>query len=180
MKRINIVGTSGSGKSTFGRQMAEILNYPYHEMDTLFWKADWQESDDQEFMDKVRQATASSSWILDGNYNRTVPVKWAHADTVIWIDHSFARTLYQAVKRAFIRCLTKQELWPGTGNKETFRKSFFSKDSVVLWTIKTHGSNRKRYEGMMDSDKYQHIRFIRLSGHKQIKQFLAELAHTAE
>ena len=43
MKRINVVGTSGSGKSTFSQVLANKLNYPYLEMDAMFWKPNWQE-----------------------------------------------------------------------------------------------------------------------------------------
>ena len=49
IERINVVGTSGSGKSTFARELAELLKLLYYEMDQLFWKLDWQESSDDEF-----------------------------------------------------------------------------------------------------------------------------------
>lgn len=41
MKRINVVGTSGSGKSTFGRQLSQQICAPYIEMDALFWQPNW-------------------------------------------------------------------------------------------------------------------------------------------
>ncbi|MCH7726505.1 MAG: (d)CMP kinase, partial [Planctomycetes bacterium] len=31
-ERINVVGTSGSGKSTFARELAEVLNLPCFEL----------------------------------------------------------------------------------------------------------------------------------------------------
>ena len=49
MNKINVVGTSGSGKSTFSRTLATKLVHPYIEMDAIFWKANWQESSDEEF-----------------------------------------------------------------------------------------------------------------------------------
>ena len=100
MKRINVVGTSGSGsgKSTFSQVLANKLNYPYLEMDAMFWKPNWQGSTDEELFSTLKRKLADEHWVLDGNYNRTVPIKWERVDTVIWIDCSFARTLYQAVK----------------------------------------------------------------------------------
>ncbi|WP_413699614.1 shikimate kinase [Psychromonas sp. KJ10-10] len=50
MKRINVIGTSGSGKSTFSQKLALKLNYPYLEMDNMFWKANWVESSNEEFL----------------------------------------------------------------------------------------------------------------------------------
>jgi len=172
MKRINIVGTSGSGKSTFARLLSAKLNYPYLEMDALYWQPNWREPSDQDFFSLLQQQLSADTWVLDGNYNRTVPVKWAGVDTVIWLDYSFSRTLFQALKRALIRCTTKQELWPETGNVESFRRSFFSKDSVVLWTLKSYKSNRKRYQSMFVDPQFQHIRFVHLSCPKMAEAFL--------
>lgn len=47
--RVNIIGTSGSGKSTFARRLSEKLAIPYVEMDALFWLKDWQERADADF-----------------------------------------------------------------------------------------------------------------------------------
>jgi len=75
MKKINVVGTSGSGKSTFSRTLATRLGYPYLEMDAMFWKPNWQESTDEEFFAKLNSALSQERWVLDGNYNRTVDIK---------------------------------------------------------------------------------------------------------
>lgn len=175
MKKINVVGTSGSGKSTFSHMLAARLNYPYLEMDAMFWKPNWQESSDEEFFAKLDSALSQEKWVLDGNYNRTVDIKWADVDHVIWIDYPFSRTIYQAIKRAFIRSITKTELWDKTGNVETFRKSFFSRDSVILWTLKTYNRNRVRYIEMFNDPKYRHIKFVRLKSPKIAKKFIDEL-----
>lgn len=176
MKKINVVGTSGSGKSTFSRMLAKKLDYPYLEMDAMFWRANWQESTDKEFFTKLKNGLSQDTWVLDGNYHRTANIKWADVDHVIWIDYPFSRTIYQAVKRAFIRSLTKTELWDDTGNIETFRKSFFSRDSVILWTLKTYNRNRVRYIEMFSDPKYSHIEFVRLKNSKMAKTYIDELS----
>ncbi|MFQ2148744.1 adenylate kinase [Aeromonas jandaei] len=176
MKRINVVGTSGSGKSTFSQVLANKLNYPYLEMDAMFWKPNWQGSTDEELFSTLKRKLADEHWVLDGNYNRTVPIKWERVDTVIWIDYSFARTLYQAVKRALLRSLTKPELWKNSRNVESFRKSFLSKDSVILWTCKTYKNNRARYLQIFSDPKYSHIRFIRLQSPTMVKAFICGLS----
>ena len=175
MQRMNIVGTSGSGKSTFSRALAKQLAYPYVEMDRLFWRPNWQQSSDEDFFAAITQHLAGECWVLDGNYNRSVAVKWARVDTVIWLDYSFARTSWQAIRRAVQRCLSGKEIWPGTGNVETFRNTFFNKQSVLLWTLKTWRSNRERYLQVMQSPEYGHIRFIRLRNPREAKALLASL-----
>lgn len=102
--KINVIGTSGSGKSTLAKQIATALSIPCIEMDRLYWQANWQGTPDNEFQAKLAQALqASSDWVLDGNYNRTRPVKWRNVDVVVWVDYGFTRTLWQAVTRAMKR-----------------------------------------------------------------------------
>lgn len=175
MNKINVIGTSGSGKSTFSAQLARHLECAHIEMDRLFWKPNWQESSDKEFFSRLEDELKAPSWVLDGNYNRTRAIKWHDVDTVIWVDYSLSRTLFHAVRRALSRSISGKELWPNTGNRETLSKSFFSRDSILLWTIKTYHSNRERYLADMDNPQYQHIRFVRLTSPAEARRFLCDL-----
>ena len=40
-RRIHVVGNSASGKSTFGRRLAEALDAPFVELDALNWQPGW-------------------------------------------------------------------------------------------------------------------------------------------
>lgn len=173
--KINVVGTSGVGKSTLARRLAQELSLPYIEMDVLYWLPEWQGTSDDEFYAKLATALAAPGWVLDGNYNRSRPVKWRDVDLVVWVDYSFWRTIRQAVWRAASRASRRQELWPGTGNCETFRRSFFSRDSIILWTLKTWRNNRRRYLADMRDPQYQHIRFVRLRNQRQTEALVREL-----
>lgn len=174
--KINLIGTSGSGKSTLARRLAAELHLPYIEMDTLYWRPDWQGTpDEQLFATLENRLSATAGWVLDGNYNRTRPIKWRNVDLIVWVDYGFIRTLRQAVLRAATRAWRQQELWPGTGNRESFRRSFFSRESVLLWTIKTWRSNRARYEADMADPQFAHIRFVRITSRQQANALIAEL-----
>jgi adenylate kinase family enzyme len=171
-RRINVIGTSGSGKSTFARRLADQLNLPYVEMDRLFWGANWIKSDDQEFLARVQAAVDEPTWVLDGNYTRTIPVKWAQVDLVIWLDYPFHTTMWQAIKRAVTRVWSKEELWPGTGNRETFRRTFLSRDSIIWWTLTTYGKVLAKYEAMLADPKFAEVRFVRLRSHAEAAAFI--------
>jgi adenylate kinase family enzyme len=174
--KINIIGTSGSGKSTLARRIATELSLPYIEMDRLYWRPDWQGTPDEVLLKTLAETLAATSgWVLDGNYNRTRPVKWREVDLVVWVDCGFARTLWQAVTRAFRRAWLQQELWPGTGNRESFRRSFFSRESIIIWTLKTWRSNRERYEADMQNPQYAHIRFVRITRRQQAEALISSL-----
>lgn len=171
--KINVIGTSGSGKTTLARRLAKHLDVPYIEMDALYWRPNWQGVSDEELLALLgEKLNATPGWVLDGNYNRTRSVKWQNVDMVVWVDYGFARTLRQAVMRALKRAWHKKELWPGTGNRESFRQSFFSRESILLWTLKTWRSNRARYEADMADPAFAHIRFVRLRSPRQTRDFL--------
>ena len=172
-ERINVVGTSGSGKSSLSRQIATHLDLPYIELDQLFWKANWTESPDEELFQKLRVALSANRWVLDGNYDRTRHIKWALVQTVVWLD----LPIYLVFSRVFVRAMTRsstgEELW--AGNKETFRKTFLSRDSIILWSLITHAKNRKRYAALSENDGYRHIRFVRLRSTKEVDEFVNNL-----
>ncbi|MGO4743702.1 adenylate kinase [Serratia quinivorans] len=176
--KINVVGTSGSGKSTVSRQLAEKFALPHIELDKLFWRPEWQGTPDGEFLARITQvlAEADRGWVLDGNYSRTKAIKWESVDWVVWVDYGFCRTLFQAVRRAVTRAWRGSELWPGTGNCESFRRSFFSRESIIWWTIKTYRKNRTGYLADMNNARYQHIRFIRLRSPEQTERFIRTLS----
>ncbi len=159
--RINVIGTSGSGKTTFGRQLAEILKIPFIEMDAIFWGPNWTAADDEIFFSRLAKVLEGDHWVLDGNYSRTTMVKWERVEVVIWLDFSFLRTVFQAVSRATQRLVSKEELWPGTGNRESLRM-LFSKESIVLWTITTYKRRSRNIIKTIASPEFDHIRFIRL------------------
>lgn len=171
-QRINVIGTSGSGKSTFAKSLAEALQLPYFEMDQLFWKPNWVESTDEEFLPKVEQVAARPQWVLDGNYSRSFPIKLKRAQLLVWIDLPFLTTTYSVTRRAIKRSLSQTELWPDTGNRESLKKSFFSKDSVIWWSITHYQSTGVKYEQLMRSGAYGDIAFLRLTSRKQIKRLL--------
>ncbi|HBX8228080.1 TPA: adenylate kinase, partial [Klebsiella pneumoniae] len=67
------------------------------------------------------------------------------------------------------------ELWPGTGNCESFRRSFCSRESIILWTLKTWRQHRRRYLADMQDPQYRHIRFVRVRNPRQAEALLREL-----
>lgn len=178
--RVNIVGTSGSGKSTFARRLALLLDVPYIEMDQLYHGPNWTEPEPEVFRERLEQALTGEQWVLDGNYHsKTYDVKWPKTQTVVWLDPSFALNLWQAVTRAIHRAWTKKELWPGTGNRETFRKSFLSRESVVLWTITSYYRLQHRYGAVQQNPPYEHLKFVRLKGRSAAEQFLNQVEELA-
>ena len=174
--RINFVGTAGSGKSTVGKRIAERLNVPYVQLDELFWKANWTESTDEEFFPKLEEALSADAWVLDGNYTRTIPIKWKRVQMVVYLDLPFHIVLYRIIKRSLLRGIKNEELWHG--NKETVWKHLFTRDSMILWTMTSFYKVRKRYTELFEKPEYSHIKFVRLRSDKEVEDFVTHGLHT--
>jgi adenylate kinase family enzyme len=87
MQRISVVGTSGSGKTTLARHIAQRLAIPHVELDKLHWEPNWIEVPDDVMRERVSQALASNTWVVDGNYSLVSDIVWGKADTVVWLDY---------------------------------------------------------------------------------------------
>ncbi|KAJ7620059.1 hypothetical protein FB45DRAFT_929376, partial [Roridomyces roridus] len=70
--RVHIVGNSGTGKSTSGERLANLLGVPFISLDTYFYKSGWEESTTEEMRANVAEAFANApnGWVADGNYTR--------------------------------------------------------------------------------------------------------------
>lgn len=176
IERINVVGTSGSGKSTFGRRLAERLRLPFHEIDQMFWQPNWQQTPDDELIAKIQHVTDGPCWVLDGNYTRTNAVKWKQVQLVVWLDMSFTRTLYRVTSRCIRRAIAGTEIWPGSGNYESLLQSFFTRDSIILWSIKTYRQHQRYYPEVMAAPEFAHIWFVRLRTLRECEAFLESAA----
>ena len=88
MQRILVMGSSGSGKSTFARRLSAATDIPFVSLDALFWKPGWVEAGAAEFDERVAAAAGGPRWVMDGNYysRETGRLRRQLADTIFWFD----------------------------------------------------------------------------------------------
>lgn len=99
MQKILIIGSPGSGKSKFSFRLSEKLNIPIIHLDKLFWKSGWANRSKEAFDKLLIEEMEKESWIIDGNYSRTLPMRLEKADTVIFFDYSRFVCLWRVLKR---------------------------------------------------------------------------------
>ena len=82
-----MIGCPGSGKTTFALRLAEKTGLPLHHLDSLYWRADRTHLTGEELTDVFRPILASPRWIIDGNYNATMPMRVEACEEVIFLDY---------------------------------------------------------------------------------------------
>lgn len=173
IQRINVVGCSGSGKSTTARLIAARLGLQYIELDALYWGPGWTEPTDKVLLAGLEQALAPDAWVLDGNYARTEAVKWRDVQMIVWLDLPYWLIFWQVLRRTLKRSWHQEELW--AGNRESLAKAFFSKDSILLWSVTNMAKVRRQYLAIMTDPAYSHISFVRLRDRAAISHWFDSL-----
>lgn len=135
--RIAVYGPTGSGKTTVSRRLGDLLGLPVIELDALFHRPNWEPTPEDEYVANVSGILDGhvEGWVCDGNYRAIRRIVLPQADTVVWLRLPFALVFWRLVKRTVTRAWTRESLW-GT-NYESWRMSFLSRESIVLWCI-TH------------------------------------------
>jgi adenylate kinase family enzyme len=171
--RINVVGCSGSGKSTLAKSLADLLDLPFVELDSFQHQAGWRQASREEFLAQVHVATQGDRWVIDGNYSVIRPTIWPRVETIIWLDHSFASCFSRVWRRTFRRWLRREVLW--NGNREHILHHFFTRDSLLLWVIRTHRKKRCELGGLFASQELRGKQLIRFGSPGQAESWLRDL-----
>lgn len=153
--RYVVIGTSGAGKSTFARALSARLGVPYIELDALYWGPDWTPRTTPEFMASLEEAIAPARWVADGNYTVMRDVLWARATHIVWLDFGRAVIFPRVIRRTLRRAAVGEVLW--AGNRESLRKAFLSRESILLWSFTTFRRNRLKFARLRKAPEFAHL-----------------------
>jgi adenylate kinase family enzyme len=169
VRRVNVKGTSGSGKTTFGTELARRLGVPYVELDALHHGPNWAEPTAEEFRARVREAmeAAPDGWVIDGNYETKLgDTVLGAADTIVWLDLPLGLTLRRVWRRTTQRIRDDVELW--NGNKETWRNALWGREALFAWMVRGHFRHRRDWPRRYGDDP----RFVRLRSVAEARDWL--------
>lgn len=86
LRRVIVIGSSGSGKSTFARRLRDITGLPLYYLDMIWHKPDKTNISKEEFDKRLDEILSEDRWIIDGNYQRTLEARLKKCDTVFLFD----------------------------------------------------------------------------------------------
>ena len=98
MKRIMVVGCTGSGKSTMAIRIAQKLDLPVVHLDQILYAPGWQERTKAEKTRLATRAEKADRWVINGNLSATYPHRLSLADCCIWLDIPLHIRLWRVLK----------------------------------------------------------------------------------
>lgn len=165
MKKILIIGNTGAGKTTFALKLSEKLNLPLVHLDRLFWCGSWEHRSKEEFDALLGTELEKPRWIIDGNFNRTLPKRLEFCDTVFFFDFSPFACLWGVTKRV-LQNYGKSRHDMGGDCPERFDKH---KIELYKNILKYNKNNRARYYEMLKNSNAEVIVFKK---RKDVKRYL--------
>ena len=163
MKRVLIIGCGGAGKSTLARALGEKTGLPVVHLDSIFWLPGWVEMEKDAFDQRLREEMAKETWIMDGNFNRTMEERIAHCDTIIYLDFSRFACLRGVLKRV-ITTYGKVRPDMGEGCPERLDWEF------LKWVWNFNKNKQERYYRMLNEAEGKET--VVLKNRRMVKRFL--------
>ena len=182
-KRIVVIGTTSSGKSTLAEQLAKKLSLDFIELDALHWEPNWKEAEVEVFRKRVETVTSlqrgkseeSSGWVVAGNYRIVRDLIWPNAQAVIWLDYPLPIVFWRLLTRTIRRAVTQEELW--NGNRETFwgHLKIWSQDSLFNWLFKTYWRRKRETPALLNLPEHKHLELIHFKHPREAEEWLNSL-----
>lgn len=97
--KIAIIGSGGAGKTTLALALSQQLSIPVYHLDQYRWTSGWNPVDSAEIEHIHNTMCDKESWIIDGNYTKTMPYRFSKADVIIFLDIPRWKRLYRIFKR---------------------------------------------------------------------------------
>lgn len=173
-RRVVVLGTTGTGKSTLAAEVAHLLGAEHVELDSLHHGPNWTPRPVEEFTRTVEEIAQRPRWVVDGNYvDRVSGSLWPQADVVIWLDLPLWVIVPRIVRRTVVRILGRAELW--NGNRERW-SALLGRNSLLVWAVRSHRRLRQELPGRLNKLSTSGVRVVRLRSAAASRRWLADLA----
>ncbi|KEZ49801.1 AAA family ATPase [Metabacillus indicus] len=120
-RKIHIIGSVGSGKTTLARDLSTKLNFPFYELDNVIWirhKSGDIRRTEVEREDYLKTIIDSETWIIEGVHNEEwVSNSFHKAELIIFLDTNYSVRTYRIVKRFLLQQLRLEK----SNYKPTFK-----------------------------------------------------------
>lgn len=114
LNRIHILGAAGSGKTTLALQVAERIDCPWYELDTIAYEGGYARKRTlEERIASLQAVTATSAWVTEGFFLWWIDDLLDAADAIVWLDLPITVSLPRVITRHFKLSWAGQNRHPG-------------------------------------------------------------------
>ena len=152
MKKIAIIGSPGSGKTTLADQPGKLLDIEVFHLDRYFWQSGWKEMPRVDRIEILKDLVRKEQWIIEGTYLSSSEPRLIAADTVIFLDISPLLCLQRIGRRHNkykgqsrpdlpdgcsdnfnLICILKVQAFPVRGRRTLEQKLRKYKSKQIIW-----------------------------------------------
>ena len=113
-----VIGSGGSGKSSFSRELARRTHLPLIHLDRFYWGPGWKAMEENQWSECVRELASRDRWIIDGNYGSTLSTRVSRCDAIVFFDLPRLLCVWGVVRRWWKhRHASRPDLPPGCQEK---------------------------------------------------------------
>jgi len=174
-KRMVVIGTTSSGKSTLAKALAEKISADFIELDALHWEPNWVEAPDEVFRERVETAISGEAWVVAGNYHVVRDSIWPKAQVLIWLDYPFHIVFWRLLTRTIRRSVFKEKLFNDNVENIWIHLKLWSEESLFHWLFKTYWRRKREYPLLFARPENAHLKSIRLKHPKEADRWLEEI-----
>jgi hypothetical protein len=112
--------------------------------------------------------------VIAGNYSAVRPIYVPRVTHIVWLDYPKRVVMRRVIWRSLVRAIDRTELWPGTGNREDFRR-WLGKGHPIRWAWDTFDKRRRENEERFAEMANSGVKLIRLREPHEAKDIVARL-----
>lgn len=170
VQRVLVAGSTGAGKTTMARALADRLGLPHTEMDALWHGPGWMPR--PEFAGDVRAMLATGRWVTEYQYRPVKADLLAAAQAVVWLDHPFPLVAWRLLRRSVLRALTRRPLY--NGNVEQVRAWARASHPLRIVLSREFWAKRRRTGEELAGAAGRGVVVVRLRGGRRARRWLRD------
>ena len=166
-RRVVVLGCSGSGKSTLAALLAQKLGLPFIPTDDIYWRPDWTPVPATDVRLWIERATSAEGWVLDGTFDAQRDILWGRAELAIWLDLSWAMTMWRVVRRNLGWWVLRTPVWGG------LRMTLPGVWSGVRHAARSHSLKRRTYPNLLAD--FPNLTVVHIQSAAELRSWIEKL-----